>query len=158
MNRQVFIFICAVFIIFSLVIWQWGCYKKPQPAELSEYSSDASTDSPPTDIIIINPTANSFSSTSTSSTQMPPQSLSAPEMSVPPATSQEEKKIAHNKDIQRALKNAGFYAGEIDGKIGPMSRVAIQDFQKFNDLTVDGKVGPKTWAELEKHLAGKNNY
>ncbi|MBL7210477.1 MAG: hypothetical protein ISS32_01675, partial [Candidatus Omnitrophica bacterium] len=25
------------------------------------------------------------------------------------------------QEIQKALKNAGFYAGEIDGKIGPMS-------------------------------------
>jgi peptidoglycan hydrolase-like protein with peptidoglycan-binding domain len=55
-------------------------------------------------------------------------------------------------DIQTALKNAGYYAGKIDGKIGPMSKKAIEDFQKANGLTADGKVGPKTWAVLGKYL------
>jgi murein L,D-transpeptidase YcbB/YkuD len=56
------------------------------------------------------------------------------------------------KEIQTALKNAGFYAGEIDGKIGPKSKKAIEEFQKANNLTADGKVGPKTWAILSKYL------
>lgn len=56
------------------------------------------------------------------------------------------------REIQKALKNAGFYAGTIDGKIGPKTKNAIMEFQKAKGLTVDGKVGPKTWAELEKHL------
>jgi peptidoglycan hydrolase-like protein with peptidoglycan-binding domain len=55
-------------------------------------------------------------------------------------------------EIQTALKNAGFYAGEIDGKMGPLSRKAIEAFQKANGLQVDGKVGLKTWAVLSKYL------
>jgi peptidoglycan hydrolase-like protein with peptidoglycan-binding domain len=55
-------------------------------------------------------------------------------------------------DIQTALKNAGYYTGKIDGKIGPMTKKAIESFQKANNLTADGKVGPKTWAELGKYL------
>ena len=54
-------------------------------------------------------------------------------------------------EIQTALKNAGFYAGNIDGKIGPKSKKAIEDFQKANGLKVDGKIGPKTWEALSKH-------
>jgi len=57
-----------------------------------------------------------------------------------------------NKDIQKALKNAGFYAGPIDGKIGPKTKKAIQEFQSAKGLKADGKAGPKTWAELEKYL------
>lgn len=57
-----------------------------------------------------------------------------------------------NKDIQKALKNAGFYVGTVDGKIGPKTKKAVMDFQKANGLKVDGKVGPKTWAALEKYL------
>jgi peptidoglycan hydrolase-like protein with peptidoglycan-binding domain len=57
------------------------------------------------------------------------------------------------KDIQTALKNAGFYTGNVDGKLGPMSKKAIEDFQKANGLEADGKVGPKTWVELSKYLA-----
>lgn len=55
-------------------------------------------------------------------------------------------------EIQTALKNAGFYIGEVDGKLGPMSEKAIKDFQSANGLEPDGKVGTKTWAILGKHL------
>lgn len=54
-------------------------------------------------------------------------------------------------EIQTALKNAGYYTGTIDGKIGPLSKKAIEEFQKANNLTVDGKVGPKTWNLLSKY-------
>jgi peptidoglycan hydrolase-like protein with peptidoglycan-binding domain len=56
-------------------------------------------------------------------------------------------------EIQTALKNAGFYSGNIDGKIGPKSKKAIENFQKANGLKVDGKVGPKTWEAMSKHLS-----
>lgn len=56
------------------------------------------------------------------------------------------------QEIQIALKNAGFYSGEIDGKIGPMSKKAIEDFQKANNLQADGKVGLTTWNALSKYL------
>jgi peptidoglycan hydrolase-like protein with peptidoglycan-binding domain len=58
-------------------------------------------------------------------------------------------------DIQTALKNAGYYSGNIDGKIGLKSKKAIEDFQKANGLTADGKVGPKTWAALSKYLTAQ---
>jgi len=57
-----------------------------------------------------------------------------------------------NKEIQTALKKAGLYTGAIDGKIGPKTKMAIEEFQKAKGLKVDGKVGPKTWAELQKYL------
>ena len=56
------------------------------------------------------------------------------------------------KEIQLALKNAGLYAGQIDGKIGTMTKKAIEEFQKANNLKVDGKVGLKTWAVLSSYL------
>lgn len=56
------------------------------------------------------------------------------------------------KDIQQALKNAGFYEGEVDGKIGPKSKKATEDFQEKNGLKVDGKVGPLTWENLKAYL------
>jgi peptidoglycan hydrolase-like protein with peptidoglycan-binding domain len=56
-------------------------------------------------------------------------------------------------EIQTALKNAGFYTGNLDGKIGPKSKKAIEDFQKANGLKVDGKVGPKTWEAMSKHFS-----
>lgn len=55
-------------------------------------------------------------------------------------------------EIQAALKNAGYYTGQIDGKAGLKTKKAIEEFQKANGLKADGKVGPKTWALLSTHL------
>ncbi len=54
------------------------------------------------------------------------------------------------KAIQRALKNLGLYDGALDGKIGPKTFAAIEKFQEEHGLAVDGKVGPKTWALLKE--------
>ena len=55
-------------------------------------------------------------------------------------------------EVQTALKNAGFYSGAVDGKIGPNTKKAITEFQKSQGLVADGKVGPKTWDLLSKYL------
>ncbi len=57
-----------------------------------------------------------------------------------------------SEEIQTALKNAGYYSGVIDGKVGPNTKKAIEDFQKASSLKIDGKVGPMTWAALSKFL------
>jgi len=59
-------------------------------------------------------------------------------------------------EIQTALKNAGFYTGTIDGKVGPKTKKAIEELQKANGLKADGKVGPKTWVLLGKYLMPKS--
>ena len=56
------------------------------------------------------------------------------------------------KQIQQALKNAGFYEGPIDGKIGQKSREAIRQFQQVNGLKADGVAGALTWAKLSPYL------
>jgi len=63
------------------------------------------------------------------------------------------KKSLSHKDIQLALKNAGFYNGSIDGKIGKNTKRAIREFQKTNGLKADGVVGPKTRDLLLQYLA-----
>jgi hypothetical protein len=59
----------------------------------------------------------------------------------------------NSKQIQRALKSAGFYEGTIDGKIGPKTKAAIIKFQKANGLKADGIVGKRTSAELNRYLS-----
>ncbi|MCM8800654.1 MAG: peptidoglycan-binding protein [Candidatus Omnitrophica bacterium] len=59
------------------------------------------------------------------------------------------------RDIQIALKNAGFNPGAIDGKMGRQTRQAIEAFQRANNLTVDGKVGKETWDLLKNYLYKK---
>lgn len=61
------------------------------------------------------------------------------------------------EQVQAALKNAGFYAGDIDGKVGPKTKRAIEEFQKANTLKADGKVGPKTWAALSAYLSAPSS-
>lgn len=57
-------------------------------------------------------------------------------------------------NIQKALKNAGYYQGNLDGKIGPKTRDAVKAFQRDNGLEADGVVGRGTWAKLKAHLGG----
>lgn len=54
------------------------------------------------------------------------------------------------KELQTLLDKHGFPCGEIDGIFGPATDTAVRSFQKANGLTVDGKVGEKTWAALRK--------
>lgn len=59
------------------------------------------------------------------------------------------------REIQEALKNAGYDPGLIDGKMGKQTRDAIRAFQKANHLKVTGKVGRKTWSLLKEYLDKK---
>lgn len=68
----------------------------------------------------------------------------------------ESKKLS-TREIQAALKNAGFYKGSIDGRMGPATTEAIKVFQKANDLKADGVIGKKTKAKLIRYLSGANN-
>jgi len=45
---------------------------------------------------------------------------------------------AEVEELQRHLAQAGFYDGEIDGKLGPASRDAIRAYQQGRGLTADG--------------------
>lgn len=51
---------------------------------------------------------------------------------------------SENKVIQQKLKNLGYYKGNIDGILGPLSLSAIKNFQRDYGLKVDGIVGPQT--------------
>ncbi|MBI3615286.1 MAG: peptidoglycan-binding protein [Candidatus Omnitrophica bacterium] len=59
---------------------------------------------------------------------------------------------ARVREVQRALKAAGFDPGPTDGHLGTRTRTAIRDFQTQQGLEPDGKVGPRTWSKLEPFL------
>lgn len=127
----------------GLVIYLAGCGKKEAPVqEESALSMDALTAPMPE---------------STSESALP-QEAQVTSAEVPVVSGQLEplppagpyKPTAGQ--IQTALKNAGYYSGSIDGKAGPKTKKAIEDFQVANNLKADGKVGPKTWGVLSKHL------
>jgi hypothetical protein len=45
------------------------------------------------------------------------------------------------KKVQTALNDLGYNCGKVDGVIGKKTEEAIKQFQKDNNLTVDGKIG-----------------
>jgi len=67
----------------------------------------------------------------------------------------EVKQQPNAKQIQKALKNAGYFQDTVDGKMGKKTRLAVREFQKANNLPVDGKVGKNTWAVLKEYLEKK---
>ena len=79
----------------------------------------------------------------------------ASESTMVTTTASQEKNIPDTptkKDIQISLKNAGYYTGSIDGKIGTKTKTSIKEFQKANGLKVDGKVGKMTWDKLKENF------
>ncbi|MBI2094123.1 MAG: peptidoglycan-binding protein [Candidatus Omnitrophica bacterium] len=68
-----------------------------------------------------------------------------------PSASQAIPAKPSTRQIQQALKNAGFYQGAIDGKMGPQTRSAVKEFQRIQGLTDDGVVGKRTWEKLSSY-------
>ncbi len=48
------------------------------------------------------------------------------------------------KNIQKVLKNLGYYKGSVDGIYGTKTKKAVTSFQRDCGLTTDGICGPKT--------------
>lgn len=59
------------------------------------------------------------------------------------------------RQIQIALRNAGYDIGKLDGVMGSKTRQAVKSFQKSNDLKVSGKVDKATWLKLRVYLQKK---
>lgn len=59
------------------------------------------------------------------------------------------------KSYQQQLKALGYYTGAVDGKTGPLTKGAVENFQRANRLLVDGIVGPATRAALIRALEVK---
>lgn len=52
------------------------------------------------------------------------------------------------KEVQRRLKNWGYYKGSVDGVFGAGTKSAVIAFQKKNGLKADGVVGKATYKAL----------
>lgn len=143
----------------GLVVCTVGCGKKQQPIsetqepismeELGKLNTQSSQAMPET----AGKNAPAATATPGSNVTVPPAMTEskAPEAKLeqlPPSGPYKPS----TKEIQSALKNAGYYTGKVDGKKGPQTKKAVEEFQKANSLPTDGKVGPKTWVLLSKYL------
>ena len=52
------------------------------------------------------------------------------------------------REVQKRLKELGYYKGSADGDFGPATEKAVIAFQKDHGLTADGKVGEKTLSKM----------
>jgi peptidoglycan hydrolase-like protein with peptidoglycan-binding domain len=50
---------------------------------------------------------------------------------------------------QKRMSLVGFDVGGVDGRYGPKSEAAVKDLQHRFQITVDGVVGPQTWAVID---------
>ncbi|MCM0082397.1 AAA family ATPase [Geomonas sp. Red32] len=58
------------------------------------------------------------------------------------------------KRLQGLLKEAGSYAGPVDGKDGALTTAAVREFQAKEGMTVDGKLTPETLMRLYRQAGG----
>ena len=72
----------------------------------------------------------------------------APTAAVEAAVLRQGSKGDEVKEVQRRLKQWGYYSGSVDGIFGSGTRSAVIAFQKKNGLTADGVVGKATYAAL----------
>ena len=141
--------ILLVVLIFALGFYISGCGKKQQSLEDMQQPMSMET------LASMSTTASSYTEAKTPETSKEAQAILGPASTgtgkldpLPPSGPYKPTAV----EIQTALKNVGFYSGEIDGKIGPNTKKAIIEFQKSQGLSADGKVGVKTWAALAKFL------
>ena len=66
----------------------------------------------------------------------------------PVAVLRQGSKGGEVKEVQRRLKQWGYYKGSVDGVFGAGTRSAVIAFQKKNGLTADGVVGKSTYKAL----------
>lgn len=140
--------------VFVFIVYLFGCAQKKKEEEILSMDELGAINATPATASEVKPEANTgpvVSEIPAAPAATIPPPPAATSVSATPATASASS-TPSSKEIQTALKNAGYYIGEIDGKFGRITKKAIEDFQEANSLGVDGKVGPKTWAVLSKFL------
>ncbi len=146
-------FIAVVFLGLALIVT--GCGKKSDDqAGLSGTGFDSLSSTEELAQLPQNNTYNQQASVEVLPIEVAPVTQSAI-ATMPTAITSSTIDLNREQQIQTALKNAGFYQGKIDGKIGPKTKQAIEQFQANQGLKVDGKVGPKTWAAMQSYMTAQ---
>ncbi len=62
-----------------------------------------------------------------------------------PALSQSHDTV---RQAQQALKDKGYDPGPVDGINGPLTKAAVRQYQEKENISADGRIGPKTLDSL----------
>ena len=119
-------------------------------AAINNSTSSASTASQPAETGSSVPAENAATPAASAATA----AASAKTETAAAGTTEESGRV---REIQLALRAAGFDPGSSDGRLGPRTKTAVRDFQQAHGLNPDGKVGPRTWAKLETYLKTAKN-
>jgi hypothetical protein len=74
----------------------------------------------------------------------------SPPLSTPTKTSKPSDPFT--KNVQKALRKAGYDPGPIDGRMGAMTKRALERFQRAKKLKVTGSTTRATWRLLKRYL------
>ena len=61
------------------------------------------------------------------------------------------------RQMQKDLKQLGYYTGSVTGNFGNLTKEAVYNFQRANNLSADGIAGAKTLAKIASELAGSSS-
>ncbi len=61
------------------------------------------------------------------------------------------------KELQLEINKTISHDSQIDGVFGPLTKAAVKEFQKKEQITVDGIVGPETFAAFGLHSNGHSS-
>ena len=144
-----------IVLVFAVTIYLFGCGKKQQTLEEMQQPMSMETLSTMSTTAPSSPEAKiEARPIGEAKVEMESPAVKAAKLEPLPPSGPYKPTVT---EIQSALKNAGFYTGTVDGKLGPKTKKAVSEFQKANGLTGDGKVGPKTWNALSRYLNSASN-
>ncbi|SES20186.1 peptidoglycan-binding protein [Salipaludibacillus aurantiacus] len=53
------------------------------------------------------------------------------------------------EELQKRLKDLGYYTSSIDGVYGPLTAASVRELQRQSNISVDGIFGPQTYRQLD---------
>ena len=148
MNKFNRLAIFTTLIASGLIIFAYSFFSKSSQNEISLLSVDQN-DTISEDSISSSTTTSTTSSTSSTSSTTSSTTITTSTTTTVPIT------VENISDAQNQLTTLGLYSGDINNVLNNETKAALKEFQRLAGLSVDGILGPKTKAALEK---GEDSY
>ena len=150
MNKFNRLAIFTTLIASGLIIFAYSFISKSSQNEISLLSVDQNDTISEDSISSSTTTSTTSSTTSTSSTSSTSSTtITTSTTTTVPIT------VENISDAQNQLTSLGLYSGDINNVLNNETKAALKEFQRLAGLSVDGILGPKTKAALEK---GEDSY